>query len=108
MGHESIATTNQYLHFLGSSADRAGLERLNQPARAMSTGNAAQEIERVAGHAVARWHLVTSLRFDTGNAKGPGQRPGPCGGAEGIRTPDLLIANETRYQLRHSPIASTY
>ncbi len=29
------------------------------------------------------------------------------GGAEGIRTPDLLIANETRYQLRHSPIAST-
>ena len=27
-----------------------------------------------------------------------------CGGAEGIRTPDLLIANETRYQLRHSPM----
>ena len=26
------------------------------------------------------------------------------GGAEGIRTPDLLIANETRYQLRHSPL----
>ena len=26
------------------------------------------------------------------------------GGAEGIRTPDLLIANETRYQLRHSPM----
>ena len=25
-------------------------------------------------------------------------------GAEGIRTPDLLIANETRYQLRHSPM----
>ena len=24
-------------------------------------------------------------------------------GAEGIRTPGLLIANETRYQLRHSP-----
>ena len=45
MGHESIATTNQYLHFLGSSADRAGLDRLNQPARATPTGNAAQEIE---------------------------------------------------------------
>jgi hypothetical protein len=31
--------------------------------------------------------------------------PQTCGfgGAEGIRTPDLLIANETRYQLRHSP-----
>ena len=27
---------------------------------------------------------------------------GECG-AKGIRTPDLLIANETRYQLRHSP-----
>ena len=27
----------------------------------------------------------------------------PESGAEGIRTPDLLIANETRYQLRHSP-----
>ena len=27
----------------------------------------------------------------------------PSGGARGIRTPDLLIANETRYQLRHSP-----
>ena len=28
-------------------------------------------------------------------------------GARGIRTPDLLIANETRYQLRHSPKART-
>jgi hypothetical protein len=26
------------------------------------------------------------------------------GGAKGIRTPDLLDANETRYQLRHSPL----
>src|SRR5690606_24523694 len=25
------------------------------------------------------------------------------GGPRGIRTPDLLIANETRYQLRHGP-----
>lgn len=31
MGHESIATTNLYLHFLGTSAHRAGLDRLNQP-----------------------------------------------------------------------------
>lgn len=30
MGHESIATTNRYLHHLGSSADRAGLELLNR------------------------------------------------------------------------------
>ena len=32
-----------------------------------------------------------------------GGRLRAAGGAEGIRTPDLLIANETRYQLRHSP-----
>ena len=30
MGHASIATTNIYLHHLGSSADRAGLDRLNR------------------------------------------------------------------------------
>jgi hypothetical protein len=29
LGHASIATTNIYLHHLGSSADPAGLERLN-------------------------------------------------------------------------------
>ena len=29
LGHASIATANIYLHHLGSSADRAGLERLN-------------------------------------------------------------------------------
>lgn len=29
MGHESIATTNRYLHHLGNAADRAGLTKLN-------------------------------------------------------------------------------
>lgn len=29
-GHESAATTNRYLHFLGTGADIAGLERLNE------------------------------------------------------------------------------
>lgn len=29
LGHASIATTNIYLHHLGSSADRTGLDRLN-------------------------------------------------------------------------------
>ncbi len=32
MGHESIATTNRYLHFLGTGADAAGLVRLNSRA----------------------------------------------------------------------------
>ena len=40
-----------------------------------------------------RWRMTVSA----------GQTRCRCGGAEGIRTPDLLIANETRYQLRHSP-----
>jgi integrase len=30
MGHASIATTNLYLHHLGTGADRAGLDRLNR------------------------------------------------------------------------------
>jgi integrase len=29
-GHESIATTNRYLHYLGTGADKAGLDRLNE------------------------------------------------------------------------------
>lgn len=33
MGHASIATTNLYLHHLGTSADRAGLARLNSSER---------------------------------------------------------------------------
>jgi integrase len=40
LGHASIATTNIYLHHLGSSADRTGLERLNAPG---SAGGAHQQ-----------------------------------------------------------------
>ena len=32
MGHASIATTNLYLHHLGTASDRVGLARLNQAA----------------------------------------------------------------------------
>lgn len=38
----------------------------------------------------------------TATPRNPRKQSEP-GGAAGIRTPDLLIANETRYQLRHSP-----
>ena len=31
MGHASVATTNLYLHHLGTAADKAGLDRLNRP-----------------------------------------------------------------------------
>ena len=37
MGHASIATTNLYLHHLGTPADRAGLERLNARGHAGGT-----------------------------------------------------------------------
>ena len=44
-------------------------------------------------HTKAPEHAKTDTRY----------RMSAWGGARGIRTPDLLIANETRYQLRHSP-----
>ena len=37
MGHESIATTDRYLHLLRTSADRAGLDRLNAAGHAGGT-----------------------------------------------------------------------
>ena len=40
MGHASVATTNLYLHHLGTSADRAGLDRLNPPGYTGSTPGA--------------------------------------------------------------------
>jgi integrase len=43
MGHASIATTNLYLHHLGTSADRAGLDRLN--AREHKGAQASQDPE---------------------------------------------------------------
>ena len=90
MGHASIATTNLYLHHLGTSADRAGLDRLNAPG---ARGGYAGTGERGMTTTKPRPILRRSCRWDGVLV----------GGAEGIRTPDLLIANETRYQLRHSP-----
>ena len=50
---------------------------------------------------------IDALSEVTAETSLPRQFPGGAdlrgGGARGIRTPDLLIANETRYQLRHSP-----
>jgi hypothetical protein len=47
---------------------------------------------------------------DWGSGKRKGPRPKPetfsfihFGGGKGIRTPDLLHAMQTRYQLRHTP-----
>lgn len=40
MGHASVATTNLYLHHLGTSADKAGLDRLNRPGHTGGTQRA--------------------------------------------------------------------
>jgi integrase len=42
MGHASVATTNLYLHHLGTSADKAGLDRLNRPGHTGGTNEAAR------------------------------------------------------------------
>ena len=89
MGHASVATTNLYLHHLGTSADKAGLERLNRP------GHTGAQIRQTS-----RNHMIVSRR---GWVVAPGQLTLTLGGAKGTRTPDLLVANETRYRLRHSP-----
>lgn len=45
MGHESIATTNRYVHFLGSGADATGLKLLNSR-RGSARGSANEESAR--------------------------------------------------------------
>jgi integrase len=91
MGHASIATTNLYLHHLGTASDRAGLARLNQSAGCIrgAQGDPAAESQEPEPAADLSSDLV---------------RPAfEMSGAKGTRTPDLLVANETRYRLRHSP-----
>jgi integrase len=44
MGHASIATTNIYLHHLGTGADRAGLDRLNTPGATRGTRSGEDEV----------------------------------------------------------------
>ena len=54
--------------------------------------------------------LIPGVTLRVTNAVGPGfefESPIYCG-PKGIRTPDLLIANETRYQLRHRPKRLNY
>ena len=64
-------------------------------------GAALTESARLRALPPRRWQH----RWLARNDECPGHRPGHSrwGGAEGNRTPDLLDANESRYQLRHSP-----
>ncbi len=80
MGHASIATTNLYLHHLGTASDRAGLARLNQAAGCMrgARGGLVAEMQKRETEEDEPSDLVRS-DFDVG-------------GAKGTRTPDLLVA----------------
>jgi hypothetical protein len=67
-------------------------------------------IQRMLGHAEATMTFDTCAGLSTNTCDGESSlADGMCpdllntGGAKGIRTPDLLDANESRYQLRHSP-----
>ena len=46
---------------------------------------------------------MTPRRFASARGVAPCQSSITGGGAKGTRAPDLLVANETRYRLRHSP-----
>jgi hypothetical protein len=52
----SIATTNLYLHHLGTGADRAGLARLNEP------GREAGHKGGTTGAQVRRWGGTTMMK----------------------------------------------
>ncbi len=61
-----------------------------------------------APHAIAtrnKTAALTSEKPPVRAAEKKCSRNDKLGGAKGNRTPDLLDANETRYQLRHSPMA---
>ena len=99
---------------VGGGRARAGLEIDHSEPKA--------RVWRSRGRAAAHRHIQRPGPTAPGTpaapraTQQPGTAPAPrhtknrhpdrmsaCGGARGIRTPDLLIANETRYQLRHSP-----
>jgi hypothetical protein len=89
MGHASIATTNlicttsePLLMGLVWSAERPGAQ---------------------GGHTRARSRRITNMKVARAPSIAPSQRRNEESGAKGTRTPDLLVANETRYRLRHSP-----
>ena len=105
----------------GARGRRRGLAGLRGDAPSEARGaDGSRAGRRPPAHTAARPHNpaqqaprtpAAPINTTTGTARTrPGiqktdirDRMSACGGARGIRTPDLLIANETRYQLRHSP-----
>lgn len=86
LGHSQMRTTMDiYSHVMSAlareAADRMGAVLLSPLAtNGNQTGNQPKLVDQANG-----------------------SRPYEMGGAEGTRTPDPLVANEVRYQLRHSP-----
>ena len=74
MGHESIATTNRYLHFLGTSADQAGLDRLNDPSRGPT---AKPDVPTEAADRLGRSTREALRGSPTGRGYAGGKRDGP-------------------------------
>jgi integrase len=107
MGHSSERAALVYQH---ATADRdqaiaAALSVIaSQPPRASDAlGSAAPSSAREArdGRAMEAPIRVTSRPTET-----PPEQEGGSGGAEGIRTPGLLVANQALCQLSYSPKAS--
>ena len=74
MGHESIATTNRYLHFLGTSADQAGLERLNDPGRAPQPGSQRGPERAAQWPGVSERTLAVNIPVSVPGCEGQGMR----------------------------------
>ncbi len=96
----------------GSGLARARLDRhdehLPAPPRLVRGPGRAGASERSGGRggcAGPKGRRMTTRNPASRRGVSAGETGFRRGGAEGIRTPDLLIANETRYQLRHSPSA---
>jgi hypothetical protein len=87
MGHEPIATTNLYLHFLGTGAHRAGLNLLNRP-----LGAAGGHLATPPASYSSDPHLVRAsfALVRTGISVGAACRN---------RTDDLFITSESLYRL---------
>ena len=75
-------------------ANDSGLRRLTQIGWDRTTTTQASMAARPETHS----HLVSHFSARQAFEK--------CRGAKGIRTPDLLHAMQTRYQLRHSPLCT--
>ena len=112
--HAKLFTVDSDVAVIGSSNMDMRSFSLNYEVSLMLLGAESVAVDaRGAGHLPRDVRRAHPRRVDLPRPQGDVRRqrdaPDRCPPvrivveAEGIRTPDLLIANETRYQLRHSP-----